>query len=374
MGVAQTMGLRARFPFLTTVALLAIIIASAVLGHLILQRVQDMGLVRPDPVNPELARRADYVVAYQCDFQICVTRGDGSGHRTLHEGLKDREQRTRPSMNESGRIAFECRWFSGNRSLSSGAGDLWRICTMNADGSALQVLSGAPSNTVPIINNSGQIAFICDDRICIYNQNPNAPEPLTQLERDGVARDPDLNDAGQVVFVCESNFIQNICLVDFLSKQVVNLTKYETRQVVAHPRINDAGVIVFECHDPELPDAINICLIQSDGNGARTLTRAESLQGFINPDINERGNIVFGCSMNGRHICSVKMDGTNLRQLTPQVDPEDSSNTLPSISNAGIVVFHCQDSVCIMRSDGSDLREIAQASSGDRRKQRIEIY
>ena len=367
------MGLRAKFPFLTTIALVAIIITSAVLGHLIIQRVLNPAFSPiPHPDNPELARRGDYVLAYQCEISICVSRGDGSGQRKLNDSLKDREQRTNPSMNEFGRIAFECQWVSKTGGFGA-LGNLWRICTINADGTGLEILSPARSNTSPQINNSGQIAFICAERICMFNQNPNEPTAVTELDRDGAARDPDINDAGQVVFVCEKGPIQNICLVDSINNRVINLTNFETQQVFARPKINDAGVIIYECHDQDLVGAVNICLIHADGSGARTLTRAESLQKFMYPDINERGQIVLQCNINGQHICSVNQDGTNLRQLTPPGDLESANNSFPSISNSGIVAFYCAGSICIMRSDGSDIRAIGE-TSGNQLGGQIEVY
>jgi hypothetical protein len=291
------------------------------------------------PKGPPAINRVGQIV-FRCgwrDEQLCVVMDDGTGFQRLSNTREHPEspqnyvgvpflRDANPSINDDGLIAFSC--FDGEDR---------EICVINFDDSGFKMLTKNSNieDWNPAINNAGQIAYSCNsawqgvlpsvDNLCVINADGSGQKQLTTLYWKN--SDPVINESGQIAFVCYTpepdnappgayTFESEICLVNFDNTLLKRLTDNELTDW--EPALNDKNQIVYECTVWDGATLkIEICMVDSVSEEFTRLTSNNTSDDA--PTINNAGLIIYQCGESGQsQICSIQPDATDFALLTKE--------------------------------------------------------
>lgn len=232
----------------------------------------------------------------------------------------------------------------------------------------------------PAINKEGQIAYQCDEQICLVNASAEWDDEEAAISLTGEIgfdldigccrgyESPAINNNGLVVMLCHAGNIE-VCVINSDGEEFARVTTNTSQDDM--PAINDEGQITFVCYPSGQHGVVGkfhheseICSVNMDGSDFRILT--ESNQGSWNPDINNSADIAYVCKdiIEG-DICVINADGTNLRKVTDN----DINEIDPAINSDGRIAFGCYDGedweICAVDSDGSDFLRLTYNEGDD---------
>lgn len=231
------------------------------------------GFEAPDINNDGLV----VMLCHAGNTEICAIKSDGAGFAriTSNTSLDDM-----PVINDEGQIAFVC-YPPGQQGVAGRFHHESEICSINVDGSQLRTLTQSTQGSwLPSINNSGQIAYVCKDiiegDICVINADGSGFINVTNNDNNEL--NPSINASGRIAFSCYDGEDWEICAVDADGDNFLRLTYNEGDDM--EPAINDEGLISFTCFDGELEGGLHdVCVIMDDGADFRKLT-STSISGF----------------------------------------------------------------------------------------------
>jgi PKD repeat protein len=282
-------------------------------------------------------------IAFTCarltfERDLCGINSDGSGFHFIYKtsggvSLDDHD------MNDFGQIAAKCDSSAPSSPLPDS------ICVINFDGSGLKEIgigtdSADDSNTNPVINNLGQIAYVCDrfqpkSGICGINFDGSGFHVVAQDASD--RRDqPAINNLGQVAYRCQHlDTFEGLCGSNFDGsgfRVIRDSMASNDEDLEVH--INDLGQLVFECENGLTSSAESLCRINFNGSNFTVLLAATSSADNIeNPAINNSSIVAFSCdTLSVRSLCSINFDGTNELILRDSGGDSDFTSEDPDIN------------------------------------------
>lgn len=243
------------------------------------------------------------------------------------------------------------------------------ICVVSADGTwTKQLTENNTPDYAPSINSTGQIAYSCkesnpdDEEICVINIDGTDRRQLTDNEfQDSF---PIINELAQILYVCETEetkeefpdqHVRHLCGVQFDGSDEHQITVQDHGNP-SIPVMNNLGEIAFPCWNDQ---GRQICMINFDGTDLATLT--DEAFTYKANSINDSGKIA--CSFfdqQDNEICSINADGTGYRQLTRNNGQDLSAD----VSRLGRFVYACvanegRSGICIVNGNGTGQLQLA---------------
>ena len=271
---------------------------------------------------------------------------------------------SRPVMNLTGQVAFVC-----NRADElEAAGQtipipMPGVCVVNIDGSDFARLVDSSLLNSLTIDEDGVVYYECADAqgrhsICRINFDGSDMRFLLHEGREGTG--PVVNSDGTIAFTCVPegrNFLRDfmeICSVNTDGSGFLELTD---DQMINHtPVINNDGVILYPC-DEELLSSYNFGLCKINQNGSGLSHLVENNEDVVVVSMNNSDNYVYSCTNpddDSRSICARTLDS----QIHTIFGPADSAAT---INDADVIAYRCAgDEICVINFDGSDQRQITR--------------
>ena len=353
------------------------ILALAAILFLFLRPGDQSGLQDP--------RLTQHRIVYECkrdssftedNYNICSIDANGSHRTQLAGGTSNETTFGSPIFNGNGDVVFHCQYFEVGR-----AGVQHNICAVrngNQESEQLSFPRGVERTDLIGINENGQIVASCGEKLCISQLDAEDYEFIPNSDFNGQAIGPSINNRDQIAFSCwllSSSSSREICAIRPDGSDFRILSNSGNGRSF-NPQLLDSGLIIYTCGDDL--DVFNICSMNYDGSESQQLTQAVNREDNLNPAVNVALNvIVYECWQDvlHAHLCAMKLDGSEQRQLTPNSDHVNAFKYInPSISADGLVVFGCNDQLCIIELDGTGMTTLTGDATREFVARRPVIY